>query len=202
MGGPTVCTGTAEGLADQQACLPALPHYTRCLPGNSDQEQYDSAQEDPKQDEGNITSLLDAELDASSGEETDASRHSCHSLSADRHCQRNRTLWRECNQAYQEFRKPRNQRLSFPLFRETTKEDAISYRDWHSEVEEAFERGYDAAKVKEAMFTSLEGMALDNTKMIDENGNLHVTRILGRLDSLHGVSITFQLLNAALCGLQ
>ena len=45
-------------------------------------------------------------------------------------------------------------------------------------------------------------MAKDNAKMIDENGDLHVTRILDGLDSLYGVSMTFQSLNAALCGLQ
>ena len=38
--------------------------------------------------------------------------------------------------------------------------------------------------------------------MIDENGDLHVTCILDGLDSLYGVSMTFQSLNAALCGLQ
>ena len=52
------------------------------------------------------------------------------------------------------------------------------------------------------MFASLEGMAKDNAKMIDENRDLHVTRILDGLDSLYGVSMTFQLLNATLCGLQ
>ena len=52
------------------------------------------------------------------------------------------------------------------------------------------------------MFASLEGMARDNTKMIDENGDLHVTHILDRLDSLYGVSMMFQSLNAALYGLQ
>ena len=86
-----------------------------------------------------------------------------------------------------------------PLFRETTKEDAISYRDWCGEVEEALERGHDAAKVKEVIFASLEGMARDNAKMIEESGNLHITRIL---DGLYGVSMTFQSLNAAFCGLQ
>ena len=45
-------------------------------------------------------------------------------------------------------------------------------------------------------------MARDNAKMIDENGDLHVTCILDGLDSLYGVSMTFQLLNATLCGLQ
>ena len=38
--------------------------------------------------------------------------------------------------------------------------------------------------------------------MIDENEDLHVTHILDGLDSLYGVSMTFQSLNAALCGLQ
>ena len=52
------------------------------------------------------------------------------------------------------------------------------------------------------MFTSLEGMARDNAKMIDENGDLHITHILDGLDSLYGVSMTFQSLNAALCSLQ
>ena len=42
------------------------------------------------------------------------------------------------------------------------------------------------------MFASLEGMARGNAKMIDKNGDLHVTRILDRLDSLYGVSMTFQ----------
>ena len=88
------------------------------------------------------------------------------------------------------------------MFRETTKEDAISYRDWRSEIEDTLEHGHNAAKVKEAMFVSLEGMAQDNAKMIDENGDLHVTCILDGLDSLYGVSMTFQSLNAALCGLQ
>ena len=66
---------------------------------------------------------------------------------------------KEHTRARREFRRPKNRCLSFPLFRETTKEDAISYRDWHSEIEDALECGHDAAKAKEAMFASLEGMA-------------------------------------------
>ena len=46
-------------------------------------------------------------------------------------------------------------------------------------------------KVKEAMFTSLEGMAKANTKMINEHGDLHVTRILDGLDSLMGCQCPF-----------
>ena len=111
-------------------------------------------------------------------------------------------MQRESARARREFRAPKNKCLSFPLFLETTKEDAISYQDWRSEFEDALAQGHDAAKVKEAMFMSLKGMAKDNAKMIDENGDLHITRILDGLDSLYGVSMTFQSLNASLCGLQ
>ena len=164
-------------------------------------EQFDSAWEDAKED-GKAVSALDAELNASTGEETDASGHPVWSPSAERRHRRNGAMCRERTRVRREFRRPKNRRLSFPLFRETTKEDAISYRDWRNKIEDALEHGHDAAKVKETMFASLEGMARDNPKMIDDNGDLHVTGILVGLDSLYGVSMTFQSLNAALCGLQ
>ena len=167
-----------------------------------EREQFDSAWEDAKEEDGEVASALDAELNASTGEEMDASGCLARTPSAEWRHQRNRAMCRECTRARREFRRPKNRPLSFPLFWETTKEDAISYWDWRSEIEDALEHGHDATKVKEAMFASLEGMARDNAKMIDENGDLHVTRILDGLDSLYGVSMTFQLLNAALCGLQ
>ena len=52
------------------------------------------------------------------------------------------------------------------------------------------------------MFASLERMARDNTKIIDDNSHLHMTQILDVLDSLYGVSMMLQSLNIALCGLQ
>ena len=171
-------------------------------PESPEREQFDSAWEDAKEEDGKATSALDTELDASTGEGMDTYGSPAQMSSAEQRHQRNCAMCRECTRVRREFRRPKNRRLSFPLFRETTKEDAISYRDWRSEIEDALEHGHNAAKVKEAMFASLEGMAQDNAKMIDENGDLHVTRILDGLDSLYGVSMTFQSLNAALCGLQ
>ena len=165
-------------------------------------EQFDSAREDAEEEDSKATSALDAKLDASMGKETDTSGRPARMPSAERRHRMNHNMRREHTRAWREFWRPKNRRLSFPLFRKTTKEDAISYWDWRSEIEDALEHGHNAAKVKEAMFASLEGMAWDNAKMIDENGDLHVTRILDGLDSLYGVSMTFQLLNAALCGLQ
>ena len=118
------------------------------------------------------------------------------------HWTRNSMPVRARRRNFGEFWRPKNRRLSFPLLQETTKEDAISYWDWCSEIEDALEHGHNAAKVKGVMFASLEGMARDNAKMIDENGDLHVSHILYGLDSVYGVSMTFQSLNAALCSLQ
>ena len=186
----------------EESAFVQRPTLLGAQPENPKCEQFDSAREDAEEEDSEATSALDAELDASTGKETDASGHPARMPSAEQYCRRNRTMCRERTRVQREFRRPKNRHLSFPLFQETTKEDAISYQDWRSEIEDALEHGHNAAKVKEAMFASLEGMARDNAEMINENGDLHVTRILDGLDSLYGVFVTFQSLNAAVCGLQ
>ena len=155
-------------------------------PESPKREQFDSAREDAKEEDGEATSTLDAKLNASTGKDTDTSGHPARMSSAEWRHRRNHTIRRERTRAWRELWRPKNRCLSFPLFWETTKEDAISYRDCRSEIEDTLEHGHNAAKVKEVMFASLEGMAQNNAKMIDENGDLHVTRILDGLDSLYG----------------
>ena len=138
----------------EESAFAQRPTLLGAQPESPGHEQFDSAWEDVKED-GKAASALDAELDASTGEETDASGHLAWSPSAEQRRRRNCAMCRE----RREFRRPKNRCLSFPLFRETTKEDAISYRDWRSEIKDALEHGHDATKVKEAMFASLEGMA-------------------------------------------
>ena len=126
-------------------------------PESPEHEQFDSTWEDGKEEDGEATSALDTELDASMGEEMDTSGHPARTSSAKRHHRRNHTMCRERTQARREFWRPKNRHLSFPLFLETTKEDAISYQDWYSEIEDALEHGHNAAKVKEVMFCVLGG---------------------------------------------
>ena len=142
----------------EESAFAQYPTLLGAQPESPGHEQFDSAREDIEED-GKAASALDAELDASTSEETDASGRAAQSPSVQRCHRSNRTMRRECTRARREFRRPKNRHLSFPLFRETTKEDAISYQDWHSEIEDALEHGHNAAKVKEAMFASLEGMA-------------------------------------------
>ena len=43
------------------------------------------------------------------------------------------------------------------LFRDSLKEGALTYTDWHREVEEYLQKGYDDNRVKDAMLSSVEG---------------------------------------------
>ena len=101
------------------------PTLLGAQPENPEHEQFDSAREDAKEEDGEATSALDAEFDASTGEETDASRHPARMPSAERCHRRNRALHRECTWVRREFLRPKNRCLSFPLFQETTKEVLI-----------------------------------------------------------------------------
>ena len=88
------------------------------------------------------------------------------------------------------------------MFRETDRDDNISYCNWWAEIEAALAKGYEPERIKIAMFEAMEGMAKDHAANIDQYGVLTTLEILEGMDLLYGVSMTFQSLNAALCGLQ
>ena len=92
-----------EQLRDLWITEPAFAHCPALL-GNCletpNQDQYDSTWEDAEEDESDAASVPDTELGTSTGKEMDASGHLCHSVSAERRCQRNCALHRECNRAF------------------------------------------------------------------------------------------------------
>ena len=90
----------------------------------------------------------------------------------------------------------------FPLFPESSKEGALTYADWRLEVEEHITKGYSGPKIKDAMFTSLEGKAKRNYQACDEKGDLTPEKILEKMDMIYGTSTLFWVLNAKLCGLK
>ena len=96
----------------------------------------------------------------------------------------------------------KNGRVVLPLFREPTKEGALTYTDWRLEVEEYITKKYPRSKIKEAMFTSLEGKAKRNYQACDEKGDLSPEKILEKMDMIYGTSISFRDLNTKLCGLK
>ena len=185
-------------LQDGPSC-PGTP-LRESRPATAEAGQYDSPDvDDPEED---LTSQADFD---SEEEYTDATCRSGRSLPAECNRRRNRAMRRERVHAKRNFcqgSSMRGQKLAFSLFRESDQDDSISYRDWRAEVEAALAKGYEPEQVKIAMFEAMEGMAKDHAANIDQYGVLTTLEILEGMDRLYGVLMTFQLLNAFLCGLQ
>ena len=76
------------------------------------------------------------------------------------------------------------------------------YTDWRGEVEEYITKGYSGQKIKDVMFTSLEGKAKRNYQACDEKGDLTPEKILEKMDMIYETSLSFRDLNAKLYGLK
>ena len=79
----------------EESAFAQRPTLLGAQPESPEREQFDSAREDAKEEDGKAASALDAELDASTGEETDASGRLARTPSAERHHWRNRAMRRE-----------------------------------------------------------------------------------------------------------
>ena len=82
----------------EESAFTQCPTLLGTQPESPGCEQFDSAQEDIEED-GEAASALDAELDASTGEETDASGHLAWLPSAEQRHRRNRAMRRERTRA-------------------------------------------------------------------------------------------------------
>ena len=164
--------------------------------------QYDSADQDPEEDD------LAAELDFDSEEyDTEATGNFGRSTVAERRRRRNRAMRRERARARRGFKRGGSSRrgnLVFSIFRGNDRDDCISYRDWWAEIESAMAKGYSLERVKLAMFEALEDMPKQHAYAIDSEADKMASpnEILENMDELYGVKMTFQVLSAALCGLQ
>ena len=69
----------------EESTFAQCPTLLGAQPESPEREQFDSTQEDAEEEDGKATSTLDTELDASTGEETDASGHPARTSSAERH---------------------------------------------------------------------------------------------------------------------
>ena len=82
-------------------------------------------------------------------------------------------------------------RVILSMFRDSKKEGALEYADWRGEVEEYIKKGYNSNKIKDAMFSSLEGKARQNFQHCDKRGDLTPTEILQKMDSSYNASVDF-----------
>ena len=85
----------------------------------------------------------------------------------------------------------RKGKVVLSMFRDSRKEGALEYADWRGEVEEYIKKGFDNGKIKDAMFSSLEGKAHRNFQHCNKRGDLTPTEILWKMDSSYNASVDF-----------
>ena len=167
-----------------------------------DSEETDPGEpeDDPEEDDASVSSDLRYK---SNGHDSD---RTCRTNISNRNHRRNQRKRKE-----HRFRHPTNAKkeedrwkgkVVLSLFRDSPKEGALTYTDWHQEVEEYLRKGYDDNQVKDAMLSSVEGQAYVNFRSCDEGRNHTPVQILREMDSIYNVSITFRDLNARMCSLK
>ena len=127
-------------LQDGPSC-PGTP-LRESRPTTPEAGQYDSPDVDnPEED---LTSQVNFD---SEDEYTDATGHSGRSLPAKHNHRRNRAMLRERACAKRIFCRggsTQGRKLVFSLFRESNRDDSISYHDWRAEVDAALAKGYES----------------------------------------------------------
>ena len=167
-----------------------------------DSEEMDrrETEDSPEEDDASVSSDSTYK---SNGHNTDRTRRTNISNRNHRRNQRKRKEHRfrhSTNAKKEEDR--RKGKMVLSLLRDSPKEGALTYTDWHQEVEEYLWKGYNDNQVKDAMLSSVEGQAYVNFRSCDEGRNRTPMQILREMDSIYNVSMTFQDLNAWMCGLK
>ena len=89
-------------------------------------------------------------------------------------------------------------RLSLPIFRDSTSDNAITYDDWRSDVDNYVWEGHPTRLIRDSVLCALEGRPhfTAKTAMDDGDGSLH--SIMEVLDSVYGGATTYSALMSKL----
>ena len=171
--------------------------------------EYDTEETDPEENRDDVeeddddVSVGSDTTFKSSGHDTDQTNRT---TTANRTQRRNQQKRKESRGRHPTNARKEDERhkgkVVLSLFQDSPKEGALTYTDWRREVEEYIRKGYDDNRIKDAMLSSVEGQVYVNFRSCDEGRNRTPAQILKEMDSIYNISVTFQDLNARMCGLK
>ena len=115
-----------------------------------------------------------------------------HRIACDHH-RTNKHRHHEWHQGYS-----KTKRLSLPIFRDSTSDNAITYDDWRSDVDNYIWEGHSPKLIRDSVLCALEGHPYYTAKvaMDDRDGSLH--SIMEVLDSVYCGATTYSMLMSKL----
>ena len=85
----------------------------------------------------------------------------------------------------------RHKKLNLPIFRDSSSDNAITYDDWRSEVDNYVREGHSHQLIRDSVLSALEGRPRHTAKaaMVDGDGSLK--SIMSALDQVYGGATTY-----------
>ena len=119
---------------------------------------------------------------------------------ADRECHRARDC-RRTNKRRRHEQRPGYSKakwLSLPIFRNSTSDNAITYDDWRSDVDNYVREGHPTRLMRDSVLCALEGRPRYTTKTAIDDGDGSLRSIMEVLDSVYGGATTYSALMSKL----
>ena len=114
-------------------------------------------------------------------------RIACH------HCRMNKHRHHEWHLGYGKIKW-----LSLLIFQDSTSENAITYDDWRSDVDNYIWEGHSPKLIRDSVLCALEGRPHYTTKTVMDDGDGSLRSIMEVLDSVYGGATTYSMLMSKL----
>ena len=113
------------------------------------------------------------------------------------HCRTNKYRHRKRHPGY-----GKTKRLSLPIFRDSTSDNAITYDNWRSDVDNYLQKGHSLQLIRDSVLCALEGCSRYTAKTAIDDGDGSLRSIMEVLDSVYGGATTYSALMSKLNTIQ
>ena len=179
--GPDCQRGAGQEYPLGRGRLEDTPQLARDAFHSTQEDQWDSPPESLADDS-------DKESDDIVAYDTTTSRYTTRS-------ERDRRERRDnCRRCHRERRRGLNgcrKKLNLPIFRDSSSDNAITYDDWCSEVDNYVREGHSHQLIRDSVLSALEGRPRHTAKaaMVDSDGSLK--SVMSTLDQVYGGATTY-----------
>ena len=107
-------------------------------------------------------------------------------------CDHRRTNKHRCLELHPGYGKTK--RLSLLIFQDSTSDNAITYDDWRSDVDNYIREGHSPKLIRDSVLCALEGHPCYTSKTAMDDGDSSLHSIMELLDSVYGGGTTYSAL--------
>ena len=81
--------------------------------------------------------------------------------------------------------------MNLPIFRDSSSDNAITYDDWRSEVDNFVREGHSSNLIRDSVLSALEGRPRHTAKAAMEDGDGSLRSVMSALDQVYGGATTY-----------